>query len=405
MDSIQPYQINVAQAKIDRLRQKLALAEFPNELEGADWDMGPPLTEIQRLAKLWQKWDWRQREAKLNKQPHFTADIEVTDFGTLKIHFVHKESTNRNAIPLLFVHGWPGSFLEASGLLHQLTASDGSPSFNIVVPSLPNFAFSDGVSKRGFALPQYAEVLHKLMLALSYDQYVTQAGDWGMWITRMMGKLYPEAVRASHLNMVYCSPPAWSRNPLIKAWSTVKPLSEREKKDQLRTEWFETEGKGYNILQSTKPQTIAYALNDSPVALLAWIYEKLHDWADEYPWTDDEILTWVSIYAFSRAGPGAAGRIYYEVQHEKDWQHGYEGVMQWNGNVKMGLSYNPRDLHLFPRSWSYSMGPVVFETENGSGGHFYAHERPEWLIADLRNMFGKGKDGGAYGVVAGKDGY
>lgn len=262
----------------------------------------------------------------------------------------------------------PGSFLEASGLLQQLTASDGSPSFNVVVPSLPNFAFSDGVSKRGFALPQYAEVLHKLMLALSYDQYVSQAGDWGMWITRTMGKLYPEAVRANHINMIYCSAPAWSRNPLTKAWSTVKPLSEREKKDQLRTEWFETEGKGYNILQSTKPQTIAYALNDSPVALLAWMYEKLHDWADDYPWTDDEILTWVSIYAFSRAGPGAAGRIYYEVQHEKDWQYGYEGVMQWNGDVKLGLSYNPRDLHLFPRSWAYSLGPVVFETENGSGG-------------------------------------
>lgn len=105
MTSIQPYQINVAQAKIDKLRQKLALADFPDELDGAGWDMGPPLAEIQRLAKLWQKWDWRQRETKLNKQPHFTTNIEVTNFGTLKIHFIHKESTNKNAIPLLIVHG------------------------------------------------------------------------------------------------------------------------------------------------------------------------------------------------------------------------------------------------------------------------------------------------------------
>jgi hypothetical protein len=129
---------------------------------------------------------------------------------------------------------------------------------------------------------------------------------------------------------------------------------------------------GYNYLQSTKPQTLAYSLADSPVSLLAWIYEKLHDWSDLYPWTDDEILTWVSIYYFSRAGPGAALRIYYEVMHTKSdgfgRDCGYEKLLEWNGSVKLGLAYNPKELDIFPRIWGRTLGRVVYEVENEGGG-------------------------------------
>lgn len=146
---------------------------------------------------------------------------------------------------------------------------------------------------------------------------------------------------------------------------------------------------GYNVLQSTRPQTLAYPLTDSPIGLLAWIYEKLHDWSDNYPWTDEEILTWVSIYYFSTAGPGVAGRIYYEVTHSKE----YEEVLKWNGKVKLGLAHNPKDLDIFPRLWSRTLGNVTYETVNESGGHFYATEKPELLARDLRRMFKDGLEG------------
>jgi hypothetical protein len=164
--------------------------------------------------------------------------------------------------------------------------------------------------------------------------------------------------------------------------------------------------------QSTKPQTLTYALHDSPVALLAWIYEKLHDWTDSYPWTDDEVLTWISVYAFSRAGPGAAHRIYYEVQHtnENSIPEGIHGKVFTRAlsegyvkGVKLGLTHNPKELRVAPKIWSKTLGDIVYEAENEHGGHFYAHEHPELLARDLKVMFGK--KGGAYGVVKGKNGY
>lgn len=155
------------------------------------------------------------------------------------------------------------------------------------------------------------------MLQLGYPKYVTQGGDWGFYITRAIGLLYSESCLASHINMVRASPPSWSEHPLLALSHSVTPYTEDEQKGLQRSDWFATQGSGYRLLQSTKPQTLGYALQDSPVALLSWIYEKLHDWTDSYPWTDDEILTWVSIYWFSTAGPAASVRIYYEVTHSE----------------------------------------------------------------------------------------
>lgn len=153
--------------------------------------------------------------------------------------------------------------------------------------------------------------------------------------------------------------------------------------------------------QGTKPQTLGYALADSPVGLLAWIYEKLHDWTDGYPWTEDEVLTWVSIYWFSTAGVAANLRIYYEALH--DTQFGRDRTEKWILHVKLGLAHFPKELTVVPKSWGRTMGPVVYESENESGGHFAAWEKPEAIVRDLQEMFGKG--GGAHGVVKGKAGY
>ncbi|TGO51301.1 hypothetical protein BOTNAR_0361g00010 [Botryotinia narcissicola] len=399
--SPQPFQISVPQAKIDTLKTKLSLAEFPDELENAEWDMGAPLSDVKRLAKEWEQWDWRVAEENLNKKlegAQFTTGVEVDGFGELDVHFLWQKSEVKGAVPLLFVHGWPGSFLEAVQLL-PLLQQPGGPAFHIVAPSLPNYGFSEGVKKRGFAVAQYAETCHKLMLQLGYDEYVTQGGDWGMFITRAIGKLYPKHCKASHINMVIGKPPTDQEASTSYSQAELEGLA--------RTKWFEEEGRGYFLEQSTKPQTLAYALHDSPVALLAWIYEKLHDWTDAYPWTDDQILTWISIYQFSRAGPGAAHRIYYEVQHTQpgEGKLTMSDASGYIGEVKLGLTFNPKELIVVPKAWGRKLGDVVFESDNSKegGGHFYAYEKPELLARDVRAMFGKG--GGAFGVVKGKNGY
>ncbi|KAM0151547.1 hypothetical protein ACHAQE_008485 [Botrytis cinerea] len=430
MTDIHPFNILVPQDKINTLQTKLSLATFPDELpseSASAWDQGPPLSEIQRLTEKWKTWNWRNVENSLNEYPQFTTKIDVEGFGELDIHFLHQESPVKNAIPLLFVHGWPGSFLEVFKILPHLqspaaSTSSPHPSFHIVAPSLPNFGFSSGVKKRGFAMAQYAETLNKLMIKLGYSEYVTQAGDWGFWITRAIGKLYPKHCKASHLNMVYAQPPKLFSNPIEKIGDMFMPYSELEKRAVERRKWFQAESRGYNVLQSTKPQTLAYGLADSPVALLGWIYEKLHDWSDEYPWSDDEILTWVSVYYFSTAGPGTPQRIYYETMHtSEDKECTVDKLQQWTADVKLGLAYNPKDLENVPKRWGRTLGNVVYEVENDSGGrvwhfllnkdcaanhsdrHFYSHEKPDLLVRDLRAMFGKG--GKAFSIVQGRDGY
>jgi pimeloyl-ACP methyl ester carboxylesterase len=242
------------------------------------------------------------------------------------------------------------------------------------------------------------------MLQLGFAEYVTQGGDWGFYITRAMGLLYPDNVKASHINLIRAFPPKWTKNPWQAAKHALVPYTEKEKQGFDRGRWFTAEGSGYNVEQRTKPQTIGYALADSPVALLAWIYEKLHDWTDSYPWTDDEILTWISIYQFSTAGANASVRIYYEAVHSpgkllKD----RDGVTRWIPKVKLGLAYFPKELSVIPKTWGRTLGPVAYESDNDSGGHFAAWEKPEVVARDLRAMFGK--NGGCYGIVKGRTGY
>ncbi|KAL8671509.1 MAG: hypothetical protein Q9168_003978, partial [Polycauliona sp. 1 TL-2023] len=293
MAPIERFKIALPDSQLERLAQKLQTTNFPDELDEAGWGYGAPLADIKRLTKYWQEhYDWRKAEAAINKLPNYRTPIDIDGFGTLNIHFIHQKSPVEGAIPLLFVHGWPGSFLEVTKILPLLTSST-TPSFHIIAPSLPNFGFSTAVTKRGFALPQYAETCHKLMLALGYPQYVTQGGDWGCMITRIMSLLYPSHVRAAHINMVRGHAPTFLSNPILYLQHKFTPYNAREKTGKDRSNRFLEEGSGYRVIQATKPQTLGYALSDSPVGLLAWIYDKLHDWTDDYPWTDDEILTWV----------------------------------------------------------------------------------------------------------------
>ncbi|KAG8415526.1 hypothetical protein J3459_011435 [Metarhizium acridum] len=385
MTNITPFKIDVPDAAIKKLKAKLELSDLPDEVDFSnDWDYGAPRDDILRLTKYWRDgYDWRAHEGRLNADlPQFKTTIDVDGFGSLNVHFVHKKSPRPGSIPLLFCHGWPGHFAEVAKILPLLTDANDGPSFHVVAPSLPNFGFSGGVRKKGFSIPQYAEALHKVMLSLGYNKYVTQGGDWGCIITRLIGVQYPSSCLASHVNFVHAqNPPGLSKSPVLYLQHKLTPYTDVEAAFLERTKWFQTEGFGYFVEQSTRPSTIGIALAD-PVALLAWVYEKLHDWTDNYPWTDDEILTWVSIYQFSTAGAAASVRIYYESKHAELAR--VERGFGYVPNVPLGLSYFPKDLILRPRTWGRALGPVVFESVHADGGHFAAHERPEALVADLK---------------------
>lgn len=258
---ISPYRINVPDAQIQDLKLRLKLAKFPDELDAANWDLGAPLADVQRLTAYWRdRFDWRIAEQTLNRFPHFTTDIQCDNYESLRIHFIHKKSNVEGAIPLLYVHGWPGSFLEGTKMIDSLAVGgNGNPAFHVVVLSLPNFGFSEGSKKRGFALEQYAETCHKLMLKLGYSQYVTQGGDWGFYITRAIAIKYPKHAVAHHINFDQGEPPKLFSNPLLKLKHTFKPYNEREKAGFARTHWFFTESSGYRQQQSTRPQTLGYA--------------------------------------------------------------------------------------------------------------------------------------------------
>ncbi|KAH9056308.1 Alpha/Beta hydrolase protein [Lactarius vividus] len=400
MTSEQPFKIAVSDSALALLKRKLDDTRLPDEVNAAEWAYGTPLTDIKRLIGRWKGgYDWHTHERELNALPMFTRSIAVEGFGEMSVHYVHQRSAAKGAIPLLFVHGWPGSFLEVTKILPLLTAvSADHPSFHVVAPSLPGFAWSEGVLEKGFHAEHYAELFNKLMTSLGYSEYVTQGGDWGHVLTLTTASKYgPKHVKASHSNMPICDPPSFRENPITLLKYLVSSFTARERQFAAHTENFFKNGRGYSAEQATKPQTLGFSLADSPVGLLAWIYEKLVTWTDAYPWTDDEVLTWASVYWFSRAGPAASIRIYYELALAG------QVVSFPKTTVPVGLSYFPKDLVQFPRVWLRAQANVVFESEHEVGGHFAAYEQPSAFVDDLRKMFGK--SGPAAGVVPGCTGY
>ncbi|KAL3453024.1 alpha/beta-hydrolase [Aspergillus insuetus] len=409
MAPIMPFKISIPDSRLQRLQQKLALTDFPNELEDLDpasdkekWSRGAALPEIQRLASCWKDhFDWRKVEARLNEElPQYTMEIEIKGFGSYTIHFVHQRSDaavaadGERAIPLLFLHGWPGSFLEVSKILPLLAkrGEDGT-SFHVVAPSLIDFGFSEGSRSKYFSLAQHAEAYHKLMLALGYEEYVIQAGDLGYVISRLMTSKYGATnIKALHTNSAIPTEPTPESHPDIYKDLQNEPLSDFDKAGLGRTAFFSKDGMGYVAVLTTRPQTIGYSLTDSPVGLLAWIYEKLHDWTDGYPWTDEEILTWVCIHYFSRAGPAAPGNLYFALERDSPAPGNPFAVVQgYITDVPLGISRFARDLVLLPKAWNRTLGPVVLQREHERGGHFGAWECPAEIVGDLRRLVREAK--------------
>ncbi|KAH9037751.1 alpha/beta-hydrolase [Lactarius hengduanensis] len=417
MTSEQPFKIAVSDDSLTLLKRKLDDTRLPDEVNAAGWAYGVPLADIKRLVSRWRDgYDWRTHEHELNALPMFTRAVAVEGFGELSVQYVHQRSAAKGAIPLLFVHGWPGSFLEVTKILPLLTAvSADHPSFHVVAPSLPGFAWSEGVLEKGFRAEHYAELFNKLMISLGYSEYVTQGGDWGHLLTLTAASKYgPKHIKASHSNMPICDPPSFRENPITLLKYLISSFTARERQFAAHTENFFKDGRGYSAEQSTKPQTLGFSLADSPVGLLAWIYEKLSHVDRRVP-VDRRRSAHVGVDLLVLARWARSVRPdLLRVRACGKWD-------QIPQNIRPGRSVLlPQGTHAITQSvrpyyavylglmaressWLRAQGKIVFESEHEVGGHFAAYEQPEALVMDLRKMFGK--SGPAAGVVPGYTGY
>ncbi len=376
--SVQPFRVAVAQATLDDLRERLARTRWPDEVAGAGWEYGTDLGYLQRLVAYWRDgFDWRAREAELNRFAHFRADL-----GGLGIHFIHERGAGPAPLPLILTHGWPDSFCRMVKLVPLLTdparhGGDPADAFDVVVPSLPGFGFSDRPRERGMTQERVAALWARLMAdELGYRRFAAHGSDWGTGVTERLAFNHAAALVGIHLTDV----PARQLGALPP---DVLSDAERAYLDAGRR-WQATEG-GYAAIQGTRPQTLAAGLNDSPAGLASWIVEKFRAWSDcggdvERRFTKDELLTNITIY-WTTETIGSSCRLYYE--NRANPPQGGGGYTP----VPTGFAIFPRDLVPVPHGSAERFFNVRRWTEMPRGGHFAAMEEPELLAADMRAFF------------------
>ena len=283
LTDLRPFRIDVAQSEVDDLRERLRKTRWPDELPGAGWEYGIPLSYLRELATYWADgYDWRENEARLNEFPQYTTNIDGQN-----VHFLHVRSRERNAIPLLLTHGWPGSVVEFMKIIGRLVdpgahGGDVADAFHVIAPSIPGYGFSGPTTEKGWDVKRIAAAFAQLMQRLGYDRYGAQGGDWGSAISRQLGLSAPEHVIGLHLNTL--------ATPSSGDPEDMKLLTEKEKSYIEAGNIFRQRGSGYFMIQGSRPQTLSYGLTDSPAGLLAWIAEKFHEWSDQ-PIDRDQMLT------------------------------------------------------------------------------------------------------------------
>ena len=375
---IERFEIDVDDSVLEDLRGRLERTRFPDQIEGTGWEYGIPVDYLRELVAYWRdEYDWRSQEARLNDFSHFRTRIDDQS-----IHFIHARSAHAGALPLLLVHGWPGSVVEFLDVIPRLTepeAHGGEPAdaFHVVAPSLPGYSFSEPTHTRGWDPWRIARAFTDLMRRLGYDRYGAQGGDWGAQVTTRMAALDPEHCVALHLNM-----------PIADRPEDEVPLTEDEKADLAAMSHFRREESGYAMEQSTKPQTLGVALNDSPVGLLAWIVEKFRTWSDcdghpESAFTRDQLITNVMTYWATQTITSSA-RLYWELQHAGSDARPPEFV-----KVPTGIARYPKEPIRLPRAWAERRYNVTHWTQMPRGGHFAAMEQPALFVDDLRTFFRK----------------
>lgn len=371
-DDIRPFRIDVPQQQLEDLTARLALARLPEKETPADWSQGVPLAYLQEVKEYWQSaYDWRRAEAAINR-----FDGYLTAIDGLDIHFLHVRSRERDALPLLLTHGWPGSIVEFLEVIEPLTdpvkhGGDPRDAFHVVVPALPGYGFSGKPSRPGWGVEKIADTWATLMARLGYDNYVAQGGDWGSAVTTALGIRDTGHCQAIHVNMVSARP------------DPMDNLTELEKKGLAGMKHYQEWDSGYSKQQSTRPQTLGYALVDSPVGQAAWILEKFWAWTDcnghpENALSRDAMLDNIMLYWLTASGASSA-RLYWES---------FGSFSAGEVQTPTGCSIFPKEIFLCSRRWAENRYKnIIYWNELDRGGHFAAFEQPALFVDELRNCF------------------
>lgn len=389
MSEPEPFTITIPEEQLTDLRVRLSAARVvPDDVAPGDrdpngsWSYGTDRSVLKDFVQYWlEVYDWRAHEAKINELAHFTMPV----LG-LQMHFIHERSQVADAIPLLLVHGWPGSVVEFFKVIPKLKDAG----FHVVAPSIPGFGWSEAPKMRGGNCDFMARHMHELMLQLGYDQYAAQGGDWGSIITGICARQYPEHCVAYHTNMCVAAAPPTDLYGLMKTLFGLASMSAAERQGLRSTKYFMLYETAYQKIQGTKPQSLAYGLNDSPVGLLAWILEKFQSWADcggggpeKSGLTKDEILTNVMVYWVTQTIASSC-RIYYETlgHSPKAPSKGFGGYVA----VPTGVLW-ANDIFKFPRFQAELQYNVKHWSVQTKGGHFFAFEQPQVFVAEVTHFF------------------
>jgi pimeloyl-ACP methyl ester carboxylesterase len=375
-EAVTPFQVAIPETALADLKGRLAATRWPERETVSDWSQGVPLEKLQPLIDYWRSgYDLRRLETRLNALPQYRTEIDG-----LGIYFLHVQSKHKNALPIILTHGWPGSVIEFLNVIGPLTdptshGGKAEDAFHAVIPSLPGYGFSDKPTERGWGLPRIAKAWGVLMGRLGYETWVAQGGDWGAGVTTWMAKQHVGGLKAIHLNLPILFPPPIQAEPSAEEKAAIALLIA-----------FGEQKSGYARLQSTRPQTIGYALADSPVGQAAWIYEKFGEWTDthyapEQELSRDEMLDNITLYWLTNTAASSA-RLYFE-SFASDFS-------TQTLDVPVGVSVFPGELYRPLKIWGERVYPKLFYwNEVARGGHFAAFEQPDVFVAELRSCFAK----------------
>jgi pimeloyl-ACP methyl ester carboxylesterase len=372
-DMIKKFEVKIEQKILDDLKNRIRLTRWPDEITGSEWNHGASLKFMKELTAYWEnQFDWRKTEREINSYNNFLCEVDG-----YSIHFMHVKGRSRKSIPLLITHGWPGSFLEMMKLIPLLTENS-ELTFDLIIPSMPGFGFSDKVAQSGCNVFFMADLFYKLMQELGYRNFGVQGGDFGAGVSSSLAYKYPEAVIGMHLNYI-----PGNYHPVLDQGEELAPVE----KEFLRSEeeWYSREG-GYSLQQKTKPLTLAYGLNDSPVGLCAWIVEKMYGWAEcdgkiENVFTKDELLSNVTLYWVTETLHSSI-RLYNE-NSKAPLKIDKNGII----SVPAGIARFRFEEPFPPRRYVERGFNIRRWTEFSEGGHFAAMEKPELLAKDIIDFF------------------
>jgi len=374
----QPFSIAVPDEVLDDLRHRLALTRWPDEISESGWQFGSNLSYLKELIAYWQhKYDWRAQERLLNSFAQYRVQLD-----DIALHYIHQPGEGPDPFPLLICHGWPGSiyeFVKIIGPLSKPADYGGNPrdAFTIIAPSLPGFGFSHVPFQRRLNLEDMANLMVRLMTeVLGFSSFGAQGGDWGAFLAARLGFSYQERINGIHLNMCPLSPHPSERTN----------LTDDEEAFIKEAKIFRAEETGYQWIQGTKPQTLAYALNDSPAGLAAWITEKFYSWTDcqgniESRVTKDDLLTNIMLYWLPQT-INSSFWLYYQISHHP-WHLGRGERI----DVPTAVAAFPREIFRPPREWFSRVFNLQRWTPMPAGGHFAALEEPRRLVEDIRTFF------------------